>query len=298
MILLRSCLIDVLKPEKGAFLQYDEFLSRYTLITVTALISQCSLMPETYEGMSKADIDRDIDSLIAQLPEGAKRKRALYPHLCTAAMLNPGEVVQDGEERFFVSEIFTKDAERYSLSNREMVLRGLNSASFLSYFFLFEETIKNIYSDITGASVSKIGGADIIKVCLRDILSKIGGEDIFWEDMGARSKFFFDLRSLELLWDILNFIRNRITHSNGFYEDKSKKSFVNRQERLAGHLKGSDEMLLSVCMLFDVFEKYEEQINSTGYLIVDDSLENIVRNVSIFVMESLYLCKIHVDKDA
>ena len=44
-------------------------------------------------------------------------------------------------------------------------------------------------------------------------------------------------------------------------------------------------------MILDVFEKHQTQIEETGYLIVDDSLENIIRNMSIFIMESLYICK-------
>ena len=72
MTLLQSCLVDVLKPEEGVFHHYDLFLSRYTLITVTAIVSQCSLIPETYEGMTKADMDRDIDGMIEGLPIGSE----------------------------------------------------------------------------------------------------------------------------------------------------------------------------------------------------------------------------------
>ena len=290
MTLLQSCLIDVLKPEKGVFPYYELFLSRYSLITVTAIVSQCSLMHETYEGMTEADMDRDIDGMIKGLPEGSEAKRKAYRYFCLGAHINPGESVQENENRTFTSELFTQDAQKHSLSNREMILRGLNSSSFLNYFFLIEDSLKKIYIDLLNPCNKFIKGSDTIKICLEEIISETNIKTEFEKELYVRSKIFFDIKSLELMWSLLNLIRNQIAHTNGFYDDKAKRLLNRRIESLAQHYIGNDDCLVSINMLLDVFEKHEEEVNNTGYLVVDDSLENIIRNISIFIMESLYAC--------
>jgi len=290
MTLLQSCLIDVLKPKKDIFPYYELFLSRYSLITVTAIVSQCSLMPDTYEGMTKADMDGDIDGIIEGLPARSEEKRNAYRSFCLAAHINPGELVQENEKRTFASELFTEDAKKYSLSNREMILRGLNSSTFLNYFFLIEDSLKNIYIDLANPRSKFIKGSETIEVCLEQIISKAEINQQFEKELYARSKIFFDMESLKLMWSLLNLIRNQIAHTNGFYDDKAKRSFIRRVESLAGHYSGNDDCLLSINMILDVFVKYKEQIKETEYLVVDDSLENIIRNISIFIMESLYAC--------
>ncbi|MGF1832144.1 hypothetical protein [Photobacterium sanguinicancri] len=295
MTLLQSCLIDVLEPKKGVFPYYDSFLSRYSLITVTAIVSQSALMPETYEGMTKADMDGEIDGMIKELPDSSEEKRKAYPLFCLAAHINPGESVQENEKRTFASELFSEDARRYSLSNREMILRGLNSSTFLNYFFLIEDSLKNIYIDLINPRNKFIKGSETIEVCLAQIISKSDITQQFEKELYARSKIFFDIKSLELMWSLLNLIRNQIAHTNGFYDDKAKRSFNSRMESLAQHYSGNDDCLLSINMILDTFENHETQIGKTGYLVVDDSLENIIRSISIFIMESLYVC--NRDKD-
>ena len=290
MTLLQSCLIDVLKPEEGIFPCYDLFLSRYTLITVTAIVSQCSLMPETYEGMTKADMDRDIDGMIEGLSIGAKKKRDMHGILSLAGHIESRASVQESENRTFSSELFVEDAKKHSLSNRDMILRGLNSSSFLNYFFLLEDSLKNIYIDTINPRNKSIKGSEIIDVCLEQIISRADIKEQFEKELHSRSKFFFDIQSLKLLWDLLNFIRNKIAHANGLYDDKAKHSFNQKLESLAGHFSENNDLFLSINMVIDVFKTHEDQIKKTGYLIVDDSLENIVRNISIFIMESLYVC--------
>lgn len=291
MTLLGSFLIDILRPEKNVFPHYDSFLSRYTLITVTALVSQCSLIPETYEGMTKSRMDSDIDEMIARLPESSQNKRDMYPILCLGAGIDPGKSVQETEERTFVSELFTEDAQIYSLSNREMILKGLNLSSFLNYFFLIEDSLKNIYIDSCEPRKDFIKGSETINVCLKGIISKMDVKDLFLGDLYSRSKFFFDFESLNHLWSLINLIRNQIAHSNGFYDKKAKITFNKKLKSLARHFHGKDELILSINMILNVFQKHQTQIQETGYLIVDDSLENIIRNISIFIMESLYICK-------
>lgn len=291
MTLLQSCLIDILEPEEGIFPYYDLFLSRYSLITVTAMVSQLSLIPETYDGMTKADIDSDVDGMIASLSNGAKKNRDMYFVYCLAAHIEPGVSVQENEKRTFLSELFIEDAKRYSLSNREMILRGLNSSSFLNYFFLLEDSLKNIYIELCNPSTKFIQGSQTIDICLEKTISKMGMKELFSNELYERSKFFFDLKSLKLLWSLLNCIRNQIAHTNGFYDKKAKKSFNRKLELLAEHFNDNEDLLLSITMILDVFNAHEKQINETGYLIVGDSLENIIRNISIFIMESLYVCK-------
>lgn len=278
MILLQSCLIDVLKPEEGVFPYYDLFLSRYTLITVTAIVSQCSLMPETYAGMTKADMDRDIDGMIEDLPIGSKKKRDMHRIFSLASHIDPGASVQENENRTFASQLFFEDAKKHSLSNREMILRGLNSSSFLNYFFLLEDSIKNIYIGLVSSGDKFIKGSEIIGICLEQIISGADIKDHFEKELYARSKLFFDIQSLSLLWSLLNLIRNQIAHANGIYDDKAKRSFNRRLEEFVGHFSKDDDLLLSISMVIDVFERHENQIQKTGCLIVDDSLENIVRN--------------------
>lgn len=290
MTLLQSCLIDVLKPEEGVFPEYELFLSRYSLITVTAIVSQCSLDPDTYEGMTKADMDNDIDGMINGLPVGSEKKRDMYRTLCLAMHIDPGISVQENEKRTFASNLFTEDAQKHSLSNREMILRGLNSSSFLNYFFLLEDSLKKIYIDLIKPKNKFIQGSETINTCLKQVISGTGIKEAFERELHARSKFFFDIKSLELLWSLLNIIRNQISHANGFYDAKAKRSFHRRLEGLAKHFSDNNGCILSIKMIVDVFEKHEIQINDTDYLIVDDTLENIIRNISIFTMESLYVC--------
>ncbi len=84
-------------------------------------------MPETYEGMTKADIDRDIDGMIEGLPAVSENKRNMHRILSVAAHIDPGVSVQENENRTFASKFFVEDTKRHSLSNREMILRGINS---------------------------------------------------------------------------------------------------------------------------------------------------------------------------
>lgn len=180
--------------------------------------------------------------------------------------------------------------KKYSLSNREMILRGFNSSAFLNYFFLIEDSLKNIYIDLVNPRNKFIKGSEVIEVCLGKSISEADIVQEFERELYTRSKIFFDIKSLEVMWNLLNLIRNQIAHTNGFYDDKAKRSLNRRIESLAQHYSGNDDCLLSINMILDVFEKHEAQVKKTGYLVIDDSLENIIRNTSIFIMESLYAC--------
>ncbi len=291
MTLLQSGLIDVLKPEKDIFPYYELFLSRYSLITVTAIVSQVSLLPETYKDTTKEEMDKEIDGMIEGLPKTSVDQRNKYRIWCIGALVDPGEIVQENEKRTFASELFYEDAKKYSLSNREMILRGLNTSTFLNYFFLIEDSLKNIYINLVNPENKFIKGSETISTCLVQIISEINIRQKFEEELYARSKFFFNMKALEVMWSLLNLIRNQIAHANGFYDDKAKGSFNQRMKKLIEHYGDNDDCLLSLSMIIEVFERHKEQIKETGYLIVDNSLENIIRNISIFIMESLYVCE-------
>ncbi|TNI45080.1 hypothetical protein CF127_18080 [Aeromonas veronii] len=240
--------------------------------------------------MTEADIDNEIDTAIEELPAESERKRKIYRTLNLAMHIDPGVLIQENEERTFASELFIRDAKKHSLSNRELILRGLNSSAFINYFFLIEDVLKTMYIDLANPKNKFIKGSETINVCLKNIISVMGISDSFEKELHERSKFFFDMKSLELLWDILNMIRNQIAHSNGYYDAKAKRSLHRRVEKLAKYFTDNDGCILSISMIIDAFDKYEMQVNNTNYLIVDDILENIIRSTSIFIMESLYVC--------
>ncbi|MCC9162559.1 hypothetical protein LNA76_04390 [Alcaligenes sp. MMA] len=292
MILLQSGFVDVLKPKKGVFSYYELFLVQYSLITVTAIMSQGSFDSENFENINEEDFDKNIDELIKSISLGAVKKRQIYPLLCFSMGVDPGETVQETEERVFATDFFTENAKKYSLSNREMILRGLNLSAFLNYFFLLEDSLKKIYIDLIKPTNKFIKGSEVIDVCLREIISMSDVYDCFEKELHKRSKVIPNIKSLSALWGILNLIRNQITHANGFYDKTAKKSFYRRSEDFLKQLRENSDCVLSISEISNSFLRYENQINSDGFLIIDDEIENIIRNISVFVMESLYVCNL------
>lgn len=290
MIQLTSFFIDILKPEAEVFPSYDLFLERYSLITVNTVISQISLQPETYIDFSKEDMDKQINEMIAQLPKGAENKRKFYPILCLAAQMDSGTSVQEKENRVFASELFIRSAEAHSISNREMILQWMNASSFLDYFFLLEDTLKSLYIKLKTPKSKFIQGSKIIKVCLREVIASLGITEPFEMELKNRSEFFFDLNSLELMWELLNFMRNIVAHTNGHYDEIAAKDFAEKSDAFKSYLSKYSQDCISNLHIYDIFDNCEEQIKNTGHLLFNNSLENIIRNTSVFVMESLYVC--------
>lgn len=290
MTLLQIFSVDVLKPEKNSFRYYELFLSRYSLITVTAIISQSLLLPEIYDNKNKKELDLEIDNMISSLSDAAIKRRKSLKYLLLGAGIQQGETIQDKEERFFAPELFSQDAKKYHLSNREFVIKGLNSSSFMSYFFLLEDTLKNIYIDLIRPANEYLKGSEVISVCLVKILSNEEAKSLFENELKFRSKLFFDIHSLAIFWDLMNFIRNQIAHAGGAYNEKSLKSYRARVDKIADYFREKDDYLESMHMILEIFDRHEKQIKETGYLIIDNSLENIIRNLSLFIMESLYIC--------
>ena len=130
----------------------------------------------------------------------------------------------------------------------------------------------------------------IFKTPLRNIIQKLEIKEEFIEEIFTRSGLFFDFEVLTLFWDLLNFIRNKIAHNNGFYGKEDKGKFTEKLNLFLQHFESKNKFLLSVNLIQNEFEKYEEQIAKTSYILIDDTLENIIRNLSVFVMEALYSC--------
>ena len=294
MLLLTSYLVDILLPESDDNQNtkfYNSFLSQYTSITVTALVSQSIFLHDTYVETSKKDLDKDIDNMIHSIPDSAEYKRNIYKVLCIGAHMNPGKIIQDEEKRSFISDLFIQDAKKYNMSNREMIIKGLNTSAFLNYFFLLEDNLKNIYIKVNTINDDnfQLKGAQIISKALNGILEKTSIKNDFFLELEKRSKFFINYQSLNRTWKLLNFIRNRLIHYNGYYDEKAKNLFQKYYDDILKTYT-DESMLTTISLFIDKIDKYQTQIDKNNYLIVDDVLENIIRNFSIFIMESLYIC--------
>lgn len=289
MLLLTSFLVDVLfYEEDDEITYYKNFISKYSTITVSAIVSQLTFLPDTYIDMTQETLDNDIENLIKSIPEAAEKRRHAYPHYTLAAGIDSGEIIQNEEKRSFITEAFYKKTKIYNLSSREMILRELNSSTFLNYFFIIEDTLKNIYFQNTNTN-RHIGSSKLISEILEGILNYKNIKNIFETELNMRSKFFINFLSLNRMWKLLNFIRNRLVHFNGYYDDEAITLFIQYYEKILNIYDNNDSMLISISYFIDTIEKYKKQIEETNYLIIDDTLENIIRNISIFIMESLYV---------
>jgi len=294
MLLLTSFFADILLPEQDdnqSTKFYNNFLSQYTSITVTALVSQSVFLHDTYVDTSKEDLDKDIDNIINSIPDGAEYKRKIYKTLCMGSHINPGKTLQEEEKRSFISDLFIQDSKKYNMSNREMIIKGLNTSAFLNYFFLLEDSLKNIYIEVNMISDDnfQLKGSEVISKALKHILEKKSIQNDFFLELKKRSKFFINYQSLNRTWKLLNFIRNRLIHDNGYYNEKAKNLFKIYYENILKIYTNESESL-TISLFIDKIDKYQQQIDENNYLIVDDVLENIIRNFSVFIMESLYIC--------
>ncbi|MGV6830571.1 MAG: hypothetical protein ACWA5P_03290 [bacterium] len=289
MLPLTSFLVDVLLYEEDdEITYYKNFIAKYSTMTISTLVSQLTFLPDTYTNMTPEALDNDIENLIKSIPKAAEKRRQAYPYYTLAAGIATGEIIQNEEERSFITEAFYKKTEKYSLTSREMILRELNNSAFLNYFFIIEDTLKKIYFQNTNSN-EHIGSSKLISKILEGILNTKNIKNIFEIELHKRSKFFINLASLNRMWKLLNFIRNRLVHFNGYYDADATTLFIQYYENILKIYDNNDSMLLSISYFTDVIEKYKKEIEETNYLIIDDTLENIIRNISIFIMESLYV---------
>jgi hypothetical protein len=287
MLLLTSFLVDILLPEEDDYNSsfYDKFLAQYTSITVSAIVSQSVLHHETYTDIKPEILDSDVNDIINYIPEKSKINRDRYKFLCFGAMMDPGYIKQEEEKRTFVSDLFIQDAKKYNISNREMIIKSLNTSTFLNYFFLLEDSLKHL------SGVKYLNGSHVISKALKSIIEEEKILDEFNSELYERSKFFINFVSLEKTWALMNFIRNRIIHYNGYYNENAKDIFKENFNNILKLYHNINDMNISILMLINTFERYINQLDEFDYLIIDDTMENIIRNITIFIMESLYICK-------
>ncbi|QLL93762.1 hypothetical protein HER17_12730 [Pectobacterium carotovorum] len=294
MSLLTTNLIDTLKatPEKKVP-YYDLFIMKYTLITVPAIISQTLLLPETYD--NSYNLDEDIDDLISELPDSCLklRKRLRTFYLCMG--IDIGELTQENEEREFISDLFSSEAKKKSTSNRELILRSLNASTFMNYFFLIESTIKDIYIENYQTNPREyLKSKDLILKILHTKLETDNTSSFFYQQLYKRSKLLLNEENLDCLWSILNFIRNQQAHSNGFYDDKAQQILDSKIEKFCASYNDqeSKDNTVAINLLLNKLEPILEQIQKDGYIIFNDSLENLIKNLAVMIMESLYCCEV------
>ncbi|WP_199454794.1 hypothetical protein [Vibrio owensii] len=278
---------DFLTPTTGVVPYYDKFISQYTCIVTATLVSQCNLMPEMFDEHESV-LDAHIDNFIKNIPESALRERKLYRARLLGAMLDAGDIVQEKENRTFFSENFILQAESTGISSRCLVIKTLNSYAYLNYFFLLEETLRDAYLEVIDDDSNNLGGIRAISYCLQRKLRHSNQLQQFEIELRKRSKFFKNFNSLSALWELLNFIRNRQAHYNSMYDTRA-------QDRLSTMLEAflqknsSDELLTANVMFNSEFEKIIEDVNESGQLVFNDTLENLIRNTSVSIMESLYV---------
>ncbi|HKM37652.1 MAG TPA: hypothetical protein VJY83_08470 [Thiopseudomonas sp.] len=278
---------DFLTPKNGLVPYYDKFISQYTCIVITTLVSQCNLMPEMFSEKESV-LDSHIDIFIKKIPENILKQRGVYRPLLTGMMLKSGDVVQESEDRTFFSDSFIKQAQASEVSSRGLVIRTLNAYAFMNYFFLIEKTLRDVYLEVTPDKSKSLGGIKTISYCLKRKLKHSEQLQEFEVELKRRSKFFKNFKSLSTLWKLLNFIRNRQAHYNSAYD-------LEAQNRLSTFLEdfleknSSDELLIVNVSFGSKFEEIIEGIQDTGQLVFNDMLENLIRNTSVLVMESLYI---------
>jgi len=293
MLLLTSMFTDYLPPDKNIsdILWYNKFITQFSKMTVACIVSQCNLSPEMFNE-KEIDLDNAIESFINNIPENSKINRDRYKSLCMAIHIDPGEMKQDNEDRIFSSDAFIEEAKKNEISSRELVIRTMNANAFLNYFFLIEETIKSIYVDATSDDAFFTAKHTIQKL-LKKILIDENLYKNFNNEIYKRSKFFVTFNSLSETWRLLTLIRNRYVHHGNIYDKSAKNQFNQIVNKILKELnRYEDELILTICFFLEKIECLKKQINQNNSIIFDDVLENIIRNTSLFIMESLYICKV------
>jgi hypothetical protein len=290
MILLLSNQNSLLTPTVDCK-YYTFFFRQYTLISVSNLVSQCYLIPPNNR-VDKVCFDNEIQNFIESIPEETKDETQLFKMLSIGMNLDQGTLIQESEKRSFLSDIFYDEARKQEISSRELVVRELNASAFLNYFTLLESSIKRMYFDIFVEDVNKqLNGGIIIEASLNKILKHKKIKCKFEKQLALRSRFFLNFKVLVATWGIINKIRIRKIHYNCYFDDEDIFFLKNKLEDIAalyaeGGEKNCSFTFLSFC------EKIEEtivQIETDRYILFNDAIENIIRNTSIYVMETLYL---------
>lgn len=290
MILLLSNQNSLLTPTVDCK-YYNFFFRQYTLISVSNLVSQCSLIPPNNH-VDKVCFDNEVQNFIESIPQKTKDETQQFKLFSIGMNLDQGTLIQESENRSFLSDIFNDEAKKQEISSRELVVRELNASAFLNYFTLLESSIKKMYFDIFIEDINKhLSGGMIIEVSLNKILKhkKIKGK--FEKQLALRSRFFLNFKVLIETWGIINKIRIRKIHYNCYFDDEDISFLKNKIETIATlYAKGGKKKcLISLISFCDKIEETIAQIETDRYILFNDAIENIIRNTSIYVMETLYL---------
>jgi len=290
MLPLTSFFCDVLPTKKDDPQYYKAFLSQYTLISVPVLLSQGALIPSGLEG-DKDELDGMIDQTIEEIPVNANLKRQRFAVYTGRALSDQPEMIQCSEDRTFVSELFIEKAKAYNISNRELALSGLNASAFISYFALLEDTLQRIHFEIFGKQerTDKITSWGLISVCLSEILSHKKITEKFTQELATRSEFYLNIEILSSVWELLNFIRNRLIHSGGKLSFNAQKIWHEKLEGIIGAFKDFNVPEVTLSFIHHL-ELIESDFKSSGYLRLNNALENCIRNTCVSIMESLVVC--------
>ncbi|AGS59796.1 hypothetical protein [Proteus mirabilis] len=290
MILLNINQTDYLTPIKD-IPYYTDFISKYSYITTACNVLQGMIIPVHKD--DKDVLDENVTAFINTLPEDSIKRRKLYRVYAKGAHIDVGDIIQENEKRTFASTYFIEEANKNNISQRELVLRTLNNNVFLQYYFLLEETLKNIFLE-TNASYDpkKITGSQAITLCLNRRLNHFKNKDRFIKSISERSKFFITWKTLTLTWDLLTLIRNRCVHHNNLYDTTSINKLKKIIDKILKELKKSEGSDLTALYFSNSIESIISNIEENGYILFNNTLENMVRNTSIFIIESLYLCEI------
>lgn len=165
----------------------------------------------------------------------------------------------------------------------------------MNYFFLIESTIKDIYIENYQTNPREyLKSKDLILKILHTKLETDNTSSFFYQQLYKRSKLLLNEENLDCLWSILNFIRNQQAHSNGFYDDKAQQILDSKIEKFCASYNDqeSKDNTVAINLLLNKLEPILEQIQKDGYIIFNDSLENLIKNLAVMIMESLYCCEV------
>ncbi|MDH2913257.1 hypothetical protein N7V53_12060 [Kosakonia sp. HypNH10] len=289
ILLVTSSLCDFFTPKKELKSpHYDRFISQFSEIAVSAIVSQGNFDEKMFQE-SVVFLDTHVDEFIDELTDGAMRVRKMFPVSSVILGYDQGELVQNSENRSFVTDYFKTKSRNLEISNRIHVIRTLNASAYFSYFSLFESTIEDIYREIKPNSPAVVTGGIIIEHCLKEILKAKAITNPFYENLHERSKFFINKQVLMHSWGFLNFIRNNQAHSNNQYDENKKLTLEKHYNNIAAAISEEENSESLVDVFHMNFGKIVAQVKDDGFLAFNNTLENFIRHTSLMIMESLYI---------
>jgi len=289
MLALTSLFCDVLPSEPSDPSYYARYVRQYALLTLPTVLTQAMLTAVRSE--EEKILDDEVSHFVASFDENARAKRNAFDLYRDAAGMNSERIVQDEEGRSSISQFFVDQSEVMKISNRELVMSSLRASAFLNYYFLLEDTLKSLYYDTCTPDDSAKGksGSVVISVFLKDILSSKRAVRFFDGELLKRSQFFTRFGLLTKMWSLMTIIRNVLVHDGGQCDDEEIARISLCVDELVSMLD-KDQLVTSV-LIGNVFASMLTETRKTGRLMFGDDLENCIRNLGLFVMESLILAE-------